>query len=198
MKKLTLSFATVLTLTSGVFANSVKDNTSDWMEPAGYIGIGYTRISGDIDLSVLDLGSESVGISGNAVTVNAGFNFNPYIAVEARYTKAIDETSIDTGFGTLYSNDRISSFGAYVKPQYKTGTGTLYALLGYGRVDVENTGENEFQWGVGASYEFESNFSVFFDYMRLSDSSETFLTQDGAVSVNATLDTYTFGLSYRF
>ncbi|NOR55031.1 MAG: outer membrane beta-barrel protein [Sulfurovum sp.] len=198
MKKLTLSLATVLTLTSGAFASSVNENTSDWMEPAGYVGIGYTRISGDIDVSVFGFGSESASISGNAVTLNAGFNFNPYIAVEARYTRAIDETSLDTDFGTLYSNDRISNFGAYVKPQYKTGTGTLYALLGYGRVDVENTGENEFQWGIGASYEYESNFSIFFDYMRISDSSETLYTPYGAVSVNTTLDTYTFGLSYRF
>ncbi len=60
---------------------------------------------------------------GDATLLLAGYNFNQYIGVEARYaglTDCLENTAI------------------YVKPMYPIGDATVYGLLGYGETTYDD------------------------------------------------------------
>ena len=83
----------------------------------------------------------------------------------------------------------------------------VYALLGYGNVTLSDEfgdwlNEDGFQWGLGASYEFTNNLSVFADYVQIQDDAdfsevygEGWFKKDFLVY---TIYTVNIGLSYRF
>jgi len=81
------------------------------------------------------------------------------------------------------------TYSLFLKPQYPvTENLTVYALLGFGLVQVDGTDGDEpahpteigqeilddtsFQWGVGASYAINENFSIFVDYTKLADDAD--------------------------
>lgn len=137
-----------------------------------YIGAAYAYIENKTTVTN--------GVSGevdfNGFMLQAGYKFNPYVAVEARYWDAGDERlsmshpiehpdTVDTQF---------DAWGIYVKPMYPvTEAFDLYALLGWGHQNtVNHTYEpsgSSFSWGLGASYSFMSNVSVFVDYVSIYD-----------------------------
>jgi len=128
----------------------------------------------------------------NAFMFQAGYKFNPYIAVEGRYWLTSEDEWNDSGVD--FSAD---SWGIYVKPMYPvTNELDIYALLGYGDTDPEIDGEGPdydtdgFQWGLGASYDVTDNVAVFVDYVSLYDD-----TNDGE---DLTIDTVNFGVTYNF
>ena len=136
-----------------------------------------------------------------------GYEFNPYIAIEGRYTMSAGDISVSDNLGRFEDQDidaDISNLAIYVKPMYPIGDFTLYGLLGYGQVTVdiddESIDDSGFQWGLGASYAFSDNLAIFADYTKWYD--DDFYDEDGFMGANTTesadLDAITFGLTYKF
>ena len=101
-----------------------------------------------------------------------GYQFNCYIGVEGRISQSIFEED--------YAD--VLTYSLFLKPQYPvTDDFTVYALLGYGVVNVEGTDgdtpaanvgktivdKGSFQWGVGLSYDLTENWTIFLDYTNL-------------------------------
>lgn len=185
-----------------------------------YIGAGYGYLNNTVDYTgpVYDAngnyaGEGSVNFlddSHNEFLIDAGYKFNSYVAVEGRYWFGANTTyTVD---GQAYDIS-IDSWGLYVKPMYPvTDAFDIYALLGYASssasVDKKfayngyNTYESNdldgFSWGIGAAYSFTDNVSVFVDYTSLYNTDDTYATVDGDVTLDSTVDTWNFGLNYKF
>lgn len=142
-------------------------------------------------------------ISATTLMLHAGYQYNDYLAFEGRYTSGLGGSDYDagslTGIGTGYDGD-ISSWGVYVKPMYPIGDVSLYALLGYGGIIIDDlmsgdAVENAFHWGLGVTYSFTKEVSVFADYVSLYNNT--------GFDYRATLDdidadTWSVGFSYNF
>jgi opacity protein-like surface antigen len=92
----------------------------------------------------------------------------------------------------------LSNLALYLKPMYPVGGVTLYGLLGYGQVmldDGTEYSENGFQWGVGAGYTINDTVGFFVDYTRLYDDQgfdTIWIDQDVVV------DSVNVGVTYEF
>ena len=197
MKKLTLSIAAIAAM--GTFAVAGGDIAP--VEPVVetpvvapvadrgfYIGAAYGVMG--IDLA------DTFDTSHDAFMFQAGYKINPYVAVEGRYWSGSSDDYTDSG--TTYSAE-VDAWGIYVKPMYPvTDAFDVYALLGYGDTDPSSNQDSSwptydtdgFQWGLGASYDINRNFAVFVDYTYLYDD-----TQDGD---DMTIDSWNFGVTYKF
>jgi opacity protein-like surface antigen len=197
MKKLTLSIAAIVAM--GTFAVAGGDIAP--VEPvvetpvvapvtdAGfYVGAAYGLMGVDYSEDTF-----SFDTSHDAFMFQAGYKVNPYIAVEGRYWWG---SSDDFAPG---ESVEVDAWGIYVKPMYPvTDSFDIYALLGYGDTDPSSNQDSSwptydtdgFQWGLGASYDINSNIAVFVDYTNLYDD-----TQDGE---DMTIDSWNFGVTYKF
>ena len=201
MKNITLSLITIFAMSGLAQAGGdiapveepivipMVDNT------AFYIGMGIGGATVNNDMT-------NEEFSSTMLMLQAGYQYNEYIAVEGRYSFGF---STDYDMGTTYGfpggyEGDISSWGLYVKPMYPIGDFSIYALLGYGGVMLSelNAGdayESGFQWGLGASYAVSDNISVFADYVSLYDDTGF----DYAAQLDdINSDTWTVGLSYKF
>ncbi len=203
MKKNILSLLTILALSGLSYAGGdiapveppveapivVIDNS------AFYLGLGFGAAAVTNDFS-------SEEISNNTLMLQAGYQYNEYVALEGRYTFGFS-TDYDPGTtnnpSDAYDGD-FSSWGIYLKPMYPIGDFSIYALLGYGGVMLDNLAngdayEDGFQWGLGAGYTFTENVSVFVDYVSLyDDAGFDYRAQNNDIDS----DTWTLGLSYKF
>jgi len=168
-----------------------------------YIGLGLSKMSLRNDFS-----DEEFSASG--IMLQLGYQINPYVAIEGRYTKHVGNLDYDHGKVLTtnisdYDGD-FSNIAVYVKPMYSIESFQMYGLLGYGAVKLTNIplggspiaadrSENSFQWGVGLGYDVLDNVSVFVDYVRFYD-------DDGfngrATQSNIVSDAWTLGVSYTF
>jgi len=106
------------------------------------------------------------------VTLRAGYEFNQYVGIEARY------------IGTFWGADELggqelSHVGLYVKPMMPLDTNfNIYGLLGYGMTTTTTGGngnlpevdEDGFSAGLGIEYDLveeEKGWGLFVDYQRL-------------------------------
>ena len=199
MKNITLSALAVITLTSFGFAGGdiipvedpvviVEESTSSF-----YLGAGLAVLSARESSTSLSFFSGKTGQDRMLnLTLLAGYNFNPYIGVEGRYTTSIAKDDVV----------EMDGWSLFVKPQYPiTEAFTIYALLGYGGVtltgintplvDIDETG---FQWGLGMSYEVTENIGLFMDYTNLANDMEGTYRTD----IEADTDALTAGITYRF
>lgn len=214
MKKITNLLVVVSTIGSFAFAGgdiapvepaaevlAVPETTSGF-----YVGAGATLL---IDkFSSLDssyLGDETFNDVG--VMLQAGYEFNKYLAVEGRYwgvgSKSFYMSDIDYDM-----NAKISAYGIFVKPMYPvTDKFTVYGLLGYGHTKVsgQTWGEGYYypysqtksglQGGAGVSYALTDNFSVFTDCVKLNNTigvdSGDYLFSNKPYTINA-------GVTYKF
>ncbi|QFR43903.1 outer membrane protein [Sulfurimonas xiamenensis] len=229
MKNFTLSIATVLALsTFAVASEDIKPTVGASASESGfYIGGAYSMVKRDMNMH-RNYGYtegndynyyDSYNYDNNAYMLQAGYQFNQYIAIEGRYWGAIDsQESTYTRYinGELdytgdWSDGDWSAWGIYIKPMYPvTETFSVYALLGYGNVSIDDEwyndenllDENVFQWGIGASYSIAENTSLFIDYVRLcKDEGDSYV--DGGYDYNTydldiSIDTVNIGLSYKF
>jgi opacity protein-like surface antigen len=179
MKKVTLSIIAAVAMNTFAIAGGdispvepqitipeVSESTGSF-----YVGAGYSYMNLDVD---------SEDHNGDATLLLAGYNFNQYIGVEARYaglTDCLENTAI------------------YLKPMYPFGGTTVYGLLGYGETTYDNgtsSSENGFQWGLGANYAVTENIGVFVDYTNLYDDSGF------SAGTDVTVDSVNVGVTYTF
>ncbi|MDM5270828.1 porin family protein [Sulfurovum sp. zt1-1] len=160
-----------------------------------YIGVGMGDVSVDDETT-------DEKISATTVVLQAGYEFNSYVALEGRYTLGLGACDYDSG--TLGVTDGYDgdyySWGVYVKPMYPIGNFDIYGLLGYGQIMLEDLAGGDavqggFHWGLGVSYALSGEISVFADYVSLYD--------DKGLDKRAELDdivadTWTVGLTYKF
>ncbi len=152
-----------------------------------YLGLAYSYMN----VNKQEIGGPvEIDTSGNAYTLLAGYNINPYFAIEGRYSATVGDLNVDNGTTDTDVDADLSNMGLYIKPMYPITNFNLYALLGYGEVELEDETESGFQWGLGASYSVNENIAVFTDYTRLYDDSD-----DGA---DVVVDAFTVGLNYKF
>ncbi len=201
MKKLLIPIALALTPalyaggnTTPVTEIAAVSDSSSW-----YLGVGASMMNLSADLT--DESLETMG-----ATLQAGYAYNEYIAVELRYTANITAMKYDKGTTVNLNNDDypsdMSNIGIYLKPIYPIGDFSVYALLGYGAITITDlpTGttdrtEKSFQWGIGASYQVTDSISVFTDYTNFYDD----VGLDGHFATsNIKVDSITFGMSYKF
>jgi len=200
LKNIILSLVSILALSGVLYAGGDIEPIEEVFVPdvdnsAFYIGLGFGSASVNDNFT-------SEEISNNTVMLQAGYQYNEYVAVEGRY---IFGFSTDYDPGTTgnspddYDGD-FSSWGLYVKPMYPIGDFTLYALLGYGGVMLDSlvlgdAYESGFQWGLGAGYTFTDNISVFVDYVSLyDDTGFDYRAEDREIDS----DTWTIDVSYKF
>ncbi len=162
---------------------------------AFYLGLGFGSASVNNDFT-------NEEISNNTVMLQAGYQYNQYVALEGRYAFGFN-TDYDPGTTDNSSDDYdgdFSSWGIYVKPMYPIGDLSIYALLGYGGVMLDNLEQGDayesgFQWGLGAGYAFTENVSIFVDYVSLyDDTGFDYRAQNNDIDA----DTWTVGVSYKF
>jgi len=195
MKKVTLSL--IATLAMSTFAVAGGDiapvepaiTVPEVAESTGsfYVGLGYSYMNMNIDS--YDSGQTSALIvpeedhDGDAVLLLAGYNFNQYFGVEARYAGL---------------TDCLENYGIYAKPMYPVGDVTVYGLLGYGETTYDNgtsSSESGFQWGLGANYAVTEQIGVFVDYTSLYNDSGF----DGHLTgVDFMVDSVNVGMTYKF
>ncbi len=200
MKKIVLSLGAIMAMSSAVVAGGsvmpvvvpivpiiVEEPTED---EGLYLGLAYTHLSHDADhlhqttLSEMDF---------MALSLQVGYKFNPYIAVEGRYGMTFGDPSDDT----VVDDADITVWGIYVKPMYPIAPEfDIYALVGYAGTDADDkhhivpVDEGAFSWGAGAEYSLTEEFSVFADYVLFYDDSSTLY--------DSVIDSFNFGVSYKF
>jgi opacity protein-like surface antigen len=163
-----------------------------------YLGIGISPMKLHNDLTDEEF-------STTAVTLQAGYQYNSYIALEARYTASLSKVEYDAGNTSNISIDDFdtdfTNAGIYLKPIYPiTQSFNIYALLGYGEVSLTaingaDRAQSGFQWGLGAQYQITEALSIFADYTNLYDDQEfDYLGADA----DHMADMLSVGVSYRF
>ncbi|HSR73985.1 MAG TPA: porin family protein [Sulfurovum sp.] len=215
MKKLNLSLVALLAMSTFAVAGGdiapvepvVETPMVEESTGAFYVGIGYGAANYDTTLTVTETTYVPVRAAGDddysAVMLQAGYKFNPYIAVEGRYWIGLDE---DIGNN---QDLNIDTWGIYVKPMYPvTEAFDIYGLLGYASSDAEISlpgrtvsppyDMDGFSWGLGASYAFTENLSVFVDYTSLYDDDNTITYVDGSVNFDEEITSWNFGVTYTF
>jgi len=160
-----------------------------------YAGFGIGKIWVKDDAS-----DEEIASAG--LTVQVGYQYNPYIAIEGRLFYGIDTTYDPGSTGNLANSydGHLSGWGVYLKPMLPMGRLSMYGLVGYGGLmlhDLEggDAYEDSFQWGAGLQYQVTKDVHVFVDYLKLYDDKgfDYRATKD---AVNATM--WTVGLTIRF
>lgn len=168
-----------------------------------YIGVGLTNMSLDNDLTQEEF-------TATGAMILAGYQYNQYLAIEGRYTRDISDVEYKQGRTNNpdykdYPTD-FSNIAVYIKPIYPIGNFSIYGLLGYGEVTLNNLplgdtsvsadrAEDGLQWGVGASYSLTNNILFFIDYVQMYDDQGF---DYRAMDVDITSDAYTFGINYKF
>jgi len=206
MKNIKLSLVTLVSLSTLVFAGGdiaplepivdvpqTEDMVVSKIKSGFYASLALAATSTRESDTSLNFFSEEDGQDrmGN-FTLTAGYDFNKYVAVEGRFTTSFTKEEIT----------EMQGFSIFVKPQYPiTKKFSVYGLLGFGSVKLEgvdntdvDVDDNGFQWGLGASYAINDDFSIYADYTSLAkDMDGTYLTQRSADT-----DALTIGITYNF
>ena len=211
MKKITNSLMSVLVMSTLGYAGgneAITEVVPVTIEPvidssAFYVGLGVSNMSLRNDVS--DEEFTSLG-----VMLQLGYQINEYLAVEGRYTRNVGDLEYDQGKTANPNYDDypadFSNMGIYLKPMYAVESFNVYALLGYGQVELTNIplggagisadrAESGFQWGLGASYDVTESTAIFVDYVRFYDDKGFDFR---ASTADVASEAWTLGVSYRF
>lgn len=217
MKNIVLSVWTIVVMTSLSFAGGGMQEVEPEIEPIVVIeehksglyaglGIAFNRtysIDNSFWFGVAPTQDEILQLVGKL-----GYNFNEYISIEGRIGSSIDSQD--------YAN--VTTYSLFLKPQYPLIEDLkIYGLLGFGLVQVDGTDGNtpahanmigeeilndiSFQWGVGLSYMFYEDLSIFIDYTMFAHDTEissTLYNYDNTVYNELTSDDLTIGFTYNF
>ncbi len=195
MKNIILSLVALVALSSVGFADeNMPSDESEVVENSPedkgfYVGLAYSHLSHDIDYQNL---STNIELDFNAIMLDVGYKFNPYIAVEARYNFSLGDTDMDD----YMQEAEASVLSLFVKPMYPIAPEMdIYVLLGYSLTDVSNTNditsfdEGAFSWGAGASYDMTEEFSVFAEYTQFYN--------DTVNGFDHVVDSFNIGVTYK-
>lgn len=227
MKKFTLSAVAVLAMSACAVAGGdfvavepvIETQEVPVVVDSGFyagLAYGYADITDDYTGSTESFGNHEDNF--NTYMLQAGYKFNQYIAIEGRYWDSFgdgdwtDRYTLPDGsvFNTSGPCSEFSAWGVYVKPMYPvTEAFDVYALLGYGNVDLSSDygtnakfldmDEDGFQWGLGASYELTDNLALFADYVNLyNDNSAAITVGTYTETHDYTIYTANVGITYRF
>jgi len=148
-----------------------------------YIGLGGAIAQYDTNCNCPKKGKSGTDKSGGVVA-KIGYDINKYIGVEAR------------GTSTMVKEDgaKVTHYGAYIKPMLPIGDKTkAYALIGYGKSKttghLRKTDIDGFAWGLGMDYKVTDKVSVFVDYQKLINKSDSNAPK---------LDVINIGANYNF
>ncbi|DAB41102.1 MAG TPA: hypothetical protein CFH81_02050 [Sulfurovum sp. UBA12169] len=207
MKKITVSILAAVAMNAFAFAGGdiapvePEVTVPEVVEPAPfpgafYVGLGYAYMNMNID----EIQREEADISAHSALLLAGYKYNQYLGLEARYTMNIGDPEFD-GYGEDDDLDGdFTNAAIYLKGMYPFKDINVYALLGYGQVALDTTefgdfSESGFQWGLGADYAITETIAVFADYTRLYDDTGF----DGAFEgQDVVVDSINLGVTYTF
>ena len=143
-------------------------------------------------------------LSAKTWMLGAGVAFSPYISLEARYYRGLDnQIDLDSGTSSIPNkvyNSTLTNLSIFAKLGYPVGRWTPYVLWGYGSLKLTNIEggdrkEHAMQYGVGVRYRTTEHLSFFVDWVRAYDNKGF----DGrAKNDDLTVDLVSFGLQYRF
>jgi opacity protein-like surface antigen len=135
---------------------------------------------------------------GSGMSASVGYNLNPYLAVEARYTTTLGDLAYKTWNVDEDRDADMSNIGIYLKPQFNMGSFGVYGLIGYGQTTFDNGTEysvDGVQYGAGLSVDATDNVQLFVDYRRLYDDVDF----DGlAVDTDVAANSWSLGANYKF
>ncbi|MCD6654284.1 MAG: porin family protein [Sulfurovum sp.] len=219
MKTITMALASLAIMTNmSIAGGDTGKNIAEPLEPVVeipqvdkltgfYVGAGMVLLKNEDTFEgngrQAGTGSQRTNdrdVDWNGATLLAGYEFNSYLAIEARYAFSIGDATIDQN-GHKYDIDAdMENVGIYLKPMYPIGDFTVYGLLGYGQTTLEYEGSEEqsdsgFQWGLGGSYNITNKVSLFADYTLYYDDENFDERADGW---NDKFDAISFGLIYKF
>jgi len=230
MKRINLSLLAIFTMGTFAFAGGdiapvepvvsepvVLESNSNF-----YVGLAYSYQNLETDGTATPPGTGTIRKRSviddkfSAIMLQAGYNFNQYIAIEGRYWFGLS-SSVHYSNVYLPLKDRdtsIDAWGIYIKPQYPiTEDFSVYALLGYGGgdIDIDNVPTNVglqyaddkidgFSWGLGVSYSMTDNISLFVDYINIYNDDDDYYNPSTGYKYNLdrNLDKWNFGLTYNF
>ncbi len=195
MKNITLSIALSLVLSSlsylqadvAVQEGSSEASTVAKKKNSFYVGVGYSYLSSNRTATINEADNPNHGqvvrntdSTANNLLLQAGYQFNPYLAIEGRYTMSIGDHALEHNHenGTKEDiNIDISNIAVYLKPSYPINDFSIYALIGYGQVKRDHNVEHHtwkgegFEWGLGVQYTIIEELAVFVDYTSWYDES---------------------------
>lgn len=158
---------------------------------AFYVGLGYSCLQ--TAFSQADVDSRAM----SSLSATAGYKFNPYLAVEGRYTASMGDVTVETrGVEVDVDSVDMANIGLYLKPQYSLNNFAIYGLLGYGQVTIDDgveISDSGIQYGLGLNAMVSDSVSVFADFRKLYDDSSFDAIEDDTVS-----NSYTIGINYHF
>ena len=217
MKKIAMALSVAMVLGSAVYAGKDVTVAESKVVPVlspWYVGIGYSNLKMDRDCGTnIKYGDRPISLQSsdsdraNGILLLGGYNFNDYLALEGRWTVALEDFKFDDGSQISYYNAAL-----YLKPHFEAGNLSVYGLLGYGYShfdddnDLIDDGDSDFQYGAGISYKVTENLSVFADYTVLydEDNSDPFHLESSNPRVRITrdcdvkVDSINVGFTYRF
>jgi opacity protein-like surface antigen len=221
MKNLTLSLSTVIALSTFALAGGDIAPVEPVVETPEvmvasdsglYLGLGYSFLMSDLQLdnSITAL-RHSLDTDHHSVMFQAGYKINSYFAIEGRYWEGLSDDAFtfdNFGLGARTDGDS-TAWGIYLKPMYPvTNSFDVYALLGYGEASISNVKDplgathdidsDGFSWGIGASYAFTDNVSIFADYVAFDSSKVQFSGLGTTYSYDHEMDAVNFGVTYSF
>ncbi|MDQ1325703.1 MAG: hypothetical protein QG564_827 [Campylobacterota bacterium] len=217
MKKITVSIIAALAMNAFAFAGGdiapvepevTVPEVVESTPGAFYVGLGYSYMNAHSDpfLYEREATIEEGDLTSNSLLLLAGYKYNQYLGLEARYTMNVDDVEFEyDGYPAIDLEDSdMTNIGIYAKGMYPvTEELDVYALLGYGQVTIDtgieyfgDLSESGFQWGLGASYDVTENIGVFADYTRLYDDTgfDGYLDPETDVVV----DSINVGMTYTF
>jgi opacity protein-like surface antigen len=195
-----------LIATSFLLISTHSAQAHDW-----YFGALYSEQEVESNEFIIGNEYDSVGLI-------AGFQFNDYYAIEARFNTGISDESYEvvTADGIGLSTQSIDSqTSILLKASYPSNSKfKFYAIAGYAETEIEDTltyvdqnftrsstgtyTMDGFTYGIGGGLKISPQTSLFIEYQVLHDLDTAFFSDGAAFSSSQKWDSVNFGLTHKF
>lgn len=156
-----------------------------------YFGLGFGKVK---------ISSPLEELKSNTLSLTLGYTINPYLSLEARYTKSIEDLEYKSKTKSKDIDSTYSNLALFSKLSYPIHNFKPYILLGYGKNKITKLAkttrdENSFEYGAGLEYKINSNFSINLDYIRAYNKKGF---DNRAIDQRVKIDLITASLTYNF